>query len=460
MKSSSACHVEVLVNAARKPVKHRTSYTVSFRCRILDQLIALEASGVLFPQKVLLTLHHGLSKASISEWSKRRLQLLRARSEGLGPVRKLQTGTKVQYPLIENELYMIFLWRRDILGLSVDGKWLQKQMLTLLRDFEPAGWRTFKCSTGWLGGFKVRYRISYQCRTVKKYQTIISRLPKIKGFHRWLRALQRSGVQRCPIYGRFPADHMFHMDQSPLPFVLFSNRSLNSIGKPCFIRMPYGSGLDKRMATIQLCLRAAGEQIVRIAIVFRGKGVGLCAEERVAYAALSGLLAVYFQPKAWVDEYVALLWLEQFIAETGNSQHEKLLGMDQHGAQMTSTFQTRCIDKDIIPAYTPPDTTDVTAPCDHHVFARLKQIINCFYEAELEQNWMRWSLPPDFGGLRAWERRVYLATWTALAWQILRSEPDFIKSSFTSTGWCIAKDGSEDALYKVAGVDDYRYDQD
>ena len=33
-----------------------------------------------------------------------------------------------------------------------------------------------------------------------------------------------------------------------------------------------GSGLDKRQATLQLCIRAEGQQTVKPAIIFRGKG--------------------------------------------------------------------------------------------------------------------------------------------------------------------------------------------
>ena len=196
---------------------------------------------------------------------------------------------------------------------------------------------------------------------------------------------------------------------------------------------------------------------MRCAIVFRGEGKRLKNEEKAAYAALSGLLAVYFQPKAWVDEQVALLWLEQFVSETSVIQSDRLLGMDRHGPQMTSRFRARSTQANIVPLYTPPDCTDVTAPCDHHVFARMKHIINTFYEAELEINHSLWCNPPSHGGLHAYQRRIYLATWTALAWQILRSDDAFLRSAFISTGCLLAKDGSEDHLIKVHGIDNYNF---
>jgi hypothetical protein len=133
---------------------------------------------------------------------------------------------------------------------------------------------------------------------------------------------------------------MFHMDQIPLPFVVESKRSLNSIGKPVFILMPKGSGLDKRQCTIQLCIRAGGSQIVRIGMIFRNKGIRICDEEREAYRQLSGILQVYFQPNAWADEEVSLKWLDEFHKDTAHLG-EVLLGMDNHGAQRTRVLMAQ-----------------------------------------------------------------------------------------------------------------------
>ena len=74
--------------------------------------------------------------------------------------------------------------------------------------------------------------------------------------------------------------------------------------------MPKGSGLDKRQATIQLCIRvnirAEGPQVVRIALIFRGRGLRLSAAEKHVYRSLSKVLVVYFQPNAWADESVMI----------------------------------------------------------------------------------------------------------------------------------------------------------
>ena len=462
--TSCRLHVATLDMKHQTPtasIIHRCSRTVDFKCAILDELIDLEIAGVLFPQKVLLRKHTHISQHNLSKWSKARNSLMRARVDGFGHLRHVVTVSKVKYPEIENELYVCFLWRRNILGLPVDGDWLKRQMKVLLRQYHPIDSSSFKYSEGWLNRFKQRYFISYQAKTMKKAQPIQVRLPMIKSFHRWLlHTLQRSGVQRCRKYGRFPASHMFHCDQSPLPFARIKARSLNSIGKPCFIQMPHGSGLDKRQASLQLCIRAEGEQLVRIAIIMRGTGVRLCKEEKEAYARLRPFIAVYFQPKAWVDSAINLIWFKQFVTETNSLSGEKLLGMDRHGPQTTEIFKSIMQNHNTVPAYTPPDCTDSVAPCDHHVFARIKKIISRLYDIALDGNRESWCNPPEFGGLRAWQRRVYLATWAAVAWDIVKRDKDFLRSSFISTGWLIAKDGSENNKIKVDGVVNYDFTSD
>lgn len=59
------------------------------------------------------------------------------------------------------------------------------------------------------------------------------------------------------------------------------------------------SGLDKRQATLQLCIRAE-EQNVKPAIVFRGKG-NVRADEKAEY---DEGVDVYFQSCAWMDSEV------------------------------------------------------------------------------------------------------------------------------------------------------------
>jgi hypothetical protein len=320
-------------------------------------------------------------------------------------------------------------------------------MLVLVRHEKPIGHRTFMGSNGWLWRFQRKYRISNHRRTNKKTAPLKERLPRIQNFHRWLiKDLQHSAPQRCEKYGRFPPALVFHMDQHPLPFVLDCNATLDCIGsQSVHIKQPKGSGLDKRQATLQLCIRAEGEQLVNPAIIFRGRGLQIGLEELRAYSRLSGLVDVYFQPKAWADGLVMDHWLERFNAQT-EQLGERLLGMDNHGAQQTARFRSRMAEVDVVPAYTPPDTTDLTAPLDHHVGANMKHIISKLFWQAMEENHSEWNQ----NGLPAWRLRVLMAEWTALAWhKVLKLKSEFLFKSFVSTGFCVAKDGSENHLIKI-----------
>ena len=131
--------------------------------------------------------------------------------------------------------------------------------------------------------------------------------------------------------------------------------------------------------------------------------------------------------------------------------------MDRHGAQMTVDFQECMTNKRVQPAYTPADCTDCIAPVDHHVTNALKHIISGFYHQDLEDNLDHWCNPVGQGGLEAWQRRVKMATWVAVAWTLLREDAAFLRSSFVSTGWLIAQDGSENHLPKIPGVPNYDF---
>ncbi len=77
--------------------------------------------------------------------------------------------------------------------------------------------------------------------------------------------------------------------------MLRSGRSLNSIGHPCFNLTPKGSSLDKRQASLILCIRAEGEQLVRLGIIFRGTGQRISLEEEQAYRKLGNVLYIFWQ---------------------------------------------------------------------------------------------------------------------------------------------------------------------
>jgi hypothetical protein len=396
------------------------------------------------------------SKKAITKWRAQMLFIVMAIFAGAGkeirfhsPDRVLRTARD---PDLEDELFATFICRREVRNLKVSGRWLKKEFRRLVLERKPDGWEGYKYSNRWLHRFQNRYNITNQVRSNKKHLSVLERLPHIQRFHRFLQKLRCNGPQRDVKYGRFPAKAYFHMDQIPLPFSLDCNRSLGRKGVACRIFQP-GGGLDKRQATLQLCIRAEGEQIAKPALIFRGKGLRITEVERMFYASIADDVRIHFQPKAWADTEVCMDWLEDFASDTADLRadpnvEEVLLGMDNHGSQQVLTFKQRMAALSIIPAYTPPDCTDVVAPVDHHVGAHIKVVLAKFFHAEIEAHQEEW----EDGNLSASCRRMLMAHWVVLAWRKIKQKKHLMRQSFVSTGFLIAKDGSEDHKIKMSGL--------
>ena len=336
----------------------------------------------------------------------------------------------------------MFYNRRVYKGLRVSHRWLQLRFRLILMAEKPEGWETFKYSNCWSAKFCKRYRISDHAKTNKKLLPLADRLPRIRKFHSWLiYTLQCSGVQRDPKYGRFPPTHMFYCDQCPLPFCYGKTRSLNPMSTECWLAQPK-DGLEKRQATLHLTIRAEGPQIVQPGVVFRGQGLVISDWEKSRYP--DGV-RVYFQPKAWVDTPVMKCIVDDFLHDIDGVEGEVMYGMDNLGSHHNTGIKETLYDNNVYPVYTPSQCTDVVAPVDHHIGAWMKQCMSHLYEYELQHNLEVW----EDGGLTASERRVYIVNWVATAWEALKTKSEFIRKSFVSTGWLLAKDGSENHLVKL-----------
>ena len=80
------------------------------------------------------------------------------------------------------------------------------------------------------------------------------------------------------------------------------------------------SGLDKRQATLQLCIGADGEQNVKPALIFGGKG-RVATEEKEKY---DTRVDVYFQQNAWMDEEIYLQWVQGILISGSWNDKEKI----------------------------------------------------------------------------------------------------------------------------------------
>ena len=122
------------------------------------------------------------------------------------------------------------------------------------------------------------------------------------------------------LYGRWTPKNRYNIDQVPLPFVAGQEKTYDVTGnKQVWVSQP-SSGLDKRQATVQLCIRAEGNQHVKPAIVFRGKG-NVSSAEKAQYDQHAD---VYFQTYAWMDSQLNQEWVKRtLIPGIGTSPKRK-----------------------------------------------------------------------------------------------------------------------------------------
>ena len=113
----------------------------------------------------------------------------------------------------------------------------------------------------------------------------------------------------------------------PLPFCINAKRSLNPRGYPCYLVNPGPSGLDKRQFTLQLTLRADGQQLMPPYLLFRGVGE-ITPEERAALDECSEIRCVW-QNKAWADGKLSRAWLRDFTKITSTVPGNHLLFLDE-----------------------------------------------------------------------------------------------------------------------------------
>lgn len=262
------------------------------------------------------------------------------------------------------------------------------------------------------------------------------------------------------------------MDQVPLPFFHDNNRTLNpkNSGKQFNRVAQQGNGsLSKRMATLQLCIRAGGGQIIKPWLIFRTQGTRLTAEEIALYATLTNI-GITFQPKAWADERISLLWLEYFREQTLDLG-EVLLGADNHAPQSTPACRAFMKMFDIVPAWTPTECTDVVSPVDKNV--------GKYFQTRMAQKWKEHADAKKAERLEEGnpesdsdsedsddeysqsitvpQRRMLMAKWLSEVWSEFTSGTDtstvdtLIVPAFIKTGFLLAMDGSENHLVEMDG---------
>ena len=88
----------------------------------------------------------------------------------------------------------------------------------------------------------------------------------------------------------------YNVDQVPVPFVNEQDKTYETLGATqVWVSQP-SAGLDKRQATLQLCIRATGVQNDKPALVFTGKG-NVSNEEKKSMT--KELMSIFSKMRGW-----------------------------------------------------------------------------------------------------------------------------------------------------------------
>ena len=200
--------------------------------------------------------------------------------------------------------------------------------------------RNSKLVTTGFRGSKSAITLLSERRSNKKKSAASDGKETIQRFHRNLRispktTRRRNNAKLDGKYGRWLPQNRYNVDQVPLPFVIDQDKTYEMKGSEhVWVSQP-SSGLDKRQATLQLCIRAEGQQNVKPGIVFRGKG-NVSTEEKAQY---DEGVDVYFHSCAWIHSHINMEWVTKTLAPgIGNSPEEKVIFADNVTFHMNSSL--------------------------------------------------------------------------------------------------------------------------
>ena len=192
-----------------------------------------------------------------------------------------------------------------------------------------------------------------------------------------------------------------HSDQVPLPFAVCNEYTLETRGaQRVWIAQP-GGDLDKRQATLQLCVRALGVQPFPV-LIFRGQPSHSpetrWAKERDEEASrYDESVVVFWQAKAWADSEFCRKWASWFsewwfsqptfsfpilmLADNlkshkdGVMSEEEEKALDKDNQNFEDTFKSELAGASAVLRFGVPGATHLWQPIDHGIGAEYKRLI-------------------------------------------------------------------------------------
>lgn len=180
------------------------------------------------------------------------------------------------------------------------------------------------------------------------------------------------------------------------------------------IDKPIQTDSDVRtLVTVMEACSAAGETVPPLVIL---PGVNLTGKFTRNSLEDDTLLA--FSPNGYIDDQIALEWLDQFelLTRPANNHQKRLLLMDNHGSHLTFEFWNRCEAANIILFPLPPHSTHKLQPLDVGIFQLYKHYHQAHLQHMIEKGVLNYDKPEFLKGLhkvrkRAMRPRLILSAW-------------------------------------------------
>ncbi len=180
------------------------------------------------------------------------------------------------------------------------------------------------------------------------------------------------------VYGRFPLDARFNVDEVPLLWGGATPKTVASVGDDD-TQVRTTKGFGKRWCTFIPWLGV--DRVLFVVVIFRGTGQRISEEEKAHYEGLLNVHVLY-QPKAWSDRKTWMRVLKIFRQyRVADLKHlaEVLVSMDNLDAhkevENLTYLRERC---DGLAAFLSPNTTSWVQLCDDNI-GKLFKVSDCFF---------------------------------------------------------------------------------
>ena len=470
----------------------KTPYTIMYKYTVAKAMVAaleLKDRGIITDPLVRVSEQfNGVSTSNVWNWYKQHAQLKETLTHGFqmglrklknrsGSIVDLQSATARRitlhggkrggfYPVMEAELHKLYRQQRSK-GLRVNNRWLVVNMRKLIRTHlgdEPAD--RFKGSYGWIWRFARRFDMRMRRSNNHKHQHVSARLPRIKRWHARLRRRLSKGSNLDPIWGRWLPKNRLSVDQVPCNLREGAKCTYDEKGARRVWLAGCKQDDGKRFCTLQIIARAEnGDPSLplhgqpKVGVIFRGQGLRISDEEREGW---HKDVHVRFQPKAWADtEYCEAHAAVEMVEATMDARsrgEESVAFYDNLHGQTTVEHEkilltkARCV-RHLLPGGVTAEIQLIDDGVGYAVKNEMGQALDKWLETG--DNLALWTGEGEHV-MPMWKKRVMITHLLADAWETVCARFDFTMAA-TRIGMRMTKDGSNDELIKIQGIDRYAF---